>query len=44
MSYQSPARARHRYFKESLALDCARTQQLAWALAWRAPIRWRLCR
>jgi hypothetical protein len=29
MSYQSLARARRRYFKENLALDCARTQQLA---------------
>jgi hypothetical protein len=39
MSYQSPARARHRYFKENLALDYACSQQPAYALARRAAIR-----
>jgi hypothetical protein len=39
MSYQSPGRARHRYFKESMALDYACSQQPAYALARRAAIR-----
>jgi len=33
MSYQSPARANHRYFKENLTLDCACLQQPACAPA-----------
>jgi hypothetical protein len=39
MSYQSPARANHRYFKESLALDWACLQEPACALMRRAAIR-----
>jgi hypothetical protein len=35
MSYQSSPHLNHRYFKESLTLDCARSQQPACASAQR---------